>query len=1305
MNEDEILFDFIRTHTDNGVLLPDPQNPECYQADNNFLKIYHGEHYAGKGVPGLVSQTLKNTSTEAESYLNCGNNIFQKQLAFTKEDGSDLVLNASVIRIEKYGKKILMWGMSSTSAKQNPLHDESRSGEENSSQYPLSQHEMASLLANARDVLFIIAADGSFLYVSPNWTEFYGYGVHETVGRSFINYVHPCDLDLCIEALQTTVATGVAFPAVEHRILHKNGTWSWSLTTAKIDKDSKNIILTSHDITQLKTSQEKLKELALVASSTKDIIIITNAEGEIMWINDAFKNSSGKDESSTYGRYLSDLLKGPKTSAETIKRISRLFSDPEVIHDEIILFNKIGDSYWVEISITPVFNEAGKGTNLIAVCRDITFRKKSESELKQTQEMLEQTSRVARVGGWEYNVESGEINWAKITREIYEIPDSYHPTFESVMSFFKEGENRNRIMDALTNCIEYGTSYDIELEAITATGKQLWVRAIGAAVFVHDKCSRVYGSYQDISSRKLNEKKLLESSRMLEKLTNQAPGSLFQFQLYHDGSIRFPYFSHGLSKIHISDLLVPEMNRQQLLSMIHPDDIESFTLSIQRSAKSLENWEMDFRIMFPPGQVTWLSGEATPEKQNDSTLWHGYLQNITQKKLAVQELLRSEAKFRALYDATSDAVVLMNEDGIMDCNIAALAMFNLADQNQFKHLLLCDMMPDFQPDGAESEFKSKQVLDIAYDKGSHITELTFCRNKSKNREEFIAEVLLSVITINELQVMQIVIRDITSRKMAELQLSRAREHAEAASKSKSEFLANMSHEIRTPLNGIIGFSDLLMKTNLDNAQNQYMSMVRQSANSLLEIINDILDFSKIEAGKLELVREKTDLLELFGQVTDVITYQAHQKNIEILLNISPDVPQFIYTDPVRLKQILLNLASNAVKFTHQGEIEMKVELLASNDYRPSLFRFSVRDTGIGIESHNQRKIFEAFSQEDLSTTKRFGGTGLGINIANNLLGLMNSQLQLFSESGAGSTFFFNVEFEAAEPESEILWKYPEKLKRVLIIDSNASNGRIISEMLANRNIHSDYFTACPGSFKKIDNGSEYDVIIMDHQALESNILQAVRKAVTKDLPVIVLSRIAEEEILRDIKNEYNIEYRLVKPVKIQQLYDVLNEIAANNLEQQKSSVSRLKPRITTQIDLNNISRILIAEDHMINMLLVKTMLMKINPNIEIIEAKTGLSAVEMFKSENPDLILMDIQMPEMSGYEATRQIRNLDNGDAVPIIALTAGTVKGEREKCLQAGMNDYLTKPVIQATLEKTLKKWLGRLVKNKANVSLSSD
>jgi CheY-like chemotaxis protein len=353
-----------------------------------------------------------------------------------------------------------------------------------------------------------------------------------------------------------------------------------------------------------------------------------------------------------------------------------------------------------------------------------------------------------------------------------------------------------------------------------------------------------------------------------------------------------------------------------------------------------------------------------------------------------------------------------------------------------------------------------------------------------------------------------------------------------------------------------------MKSNLKKNQAEYMTTVNESATSLMEIVNDVLDFSKIESGKLELNIEEVNLFKLTNQVIDLFKFQANQKKIDLILDINNNVPQYILADSVRLKQILVNLLSNAIKFTNFGEIRLDINQIDFSNAKGSTIQFSVKDTGVGIKTQNNEKIFNSFVQEDNSTSRKFGGTGLGLAISNQLLALMDSKLQLISKYGDGSDFFFVITFKKAKHK-----KHPTAL------------------------------------------------------------------------------------FAKSIKDD------LIKPLH-------------------------------TLSDLT----VLIVEDNKINMLLAKTLVKRIISNCTILEAKDGNEAVDSYKKEKPDVILMDIQMPNKNGYEATDEIRQLKDSGDIPIIAITAGIMVGDKEKCLQAGMNDYLPKPIIQLDLEKVLQKWLNK-------------
>jgi PAS domain S-box-containing protein len=1027
--------------------------------------------------------------------------------------------------------------------------------------------DLSVLVSNMQDVLFTITPSGIFSYVSPSWTSMYGHSVEETIGRPFSDFIHPEDFETCLRALNETVKNGYPVPGgVEHRIRHHDGSWSWSNTTANVDDLSREIVLTSHDITELRNSREKLKELAFVASNTTDYILITDNNGLTTWANKSLELHTGYESAEVMGLRPTDIFSGPETSECTIAKIFEECKRYQTVEAEILFYKKNGEKYWIDLRIVPIMNDEGVCTHFISVGRNITLRKKSDDELKRIRGMLEQTNSIAKIGGWELHLDTAELSWSDVTREIHEVPADFQPEIQGAITFYKEGESRDTITRVVKEGIAKGTPWDVELQLVTARGNERWVRTIGKAEMVEGVCVRIFGAFQDITRRKQSE----------------------------------------------------------------------------------------------------------------------------------MEILRSEAKFRSLYDSTNDAVILFNRNSYLDCNPAALKLFGLNAVEELVRLPLGGLTGEGAP-GYETDEIALHHTGEVYEKGNSSFEWVYRRFGKKKGEVFVADVTLNLINIDDQQIIQSVIRDITVRKREERELMEAREQAEAASKLKSEFLANMSHEIRTPLNGVVGFTDLLMKTNLDDTQQQYMSMVFQSANSLLDIINDILDFSKIEAGKLELTFEKADLLEIGGQVADMVTYQAQQRQLEMLLNIASDIPRLVLTDSVRLRQILVNLLSNAVKFTLKGEIELRVELLekpAENDFT---LRFSVRDTGIGIEPQNQRRIFEAFSQEDSSTTKKFGGTGLGLTISNRLLGLMNSKLQLVSEAGVGSTFFFDVTFRAVEGEDLFVWENIDDIRKILVVDDNPNNGCILKEMLDNKNIASDYAGSAEEALAQLAAGTEYDVVLMDYQMQETDGIETVRKirgienGRFASLPIILLNSSIEEEKLNAVKEELDIRHSLVKPVKIQQLFNTLSQLAGRT----EPGVTANAPgeEVTDNIENNTeVVSVLIAEDHKINMLLVQTMIKKILPNAVITGVVNGEEAIRAFRSMQPDIIFMDIQMPEMNGYEATGEIRKLEEDGHVPIIALTAGTVVGEREKCLKAGMDDYLTKPVLKDTLEAAVRKWLVR-------------
>ncbi|HSI76026.1 MAG TPA: PAS domain S-box protein [Lunatimonas sp.] len=1156
--------------------------------------------------------------------------------------------------------------------------------------------------------------------------------------------------------------------------------------------------------------QKREKEFSHFFENGRGLLCTYGLDGQIISINTPGAQLLGYGKEDIIGKNFAEFLAcEPDKIAGFQTELMRQGSFSGILK----LFDKSGEFRDFQLHFC-LSQHTGNKPYVLVNGVDVTDILATQHELTVTKKLFEDTSRLAKLGAWEINIENENASWSDLTRGIFDVGPEFLPTLIGTVSFFKEGSHRKQFQEAIENAITNGKEFRLELILITSQNRESWVRINGQSEMNNGTCVRLFGSIQDINEAKVNSEALIKERKLLRTIIDNIPINIFtknsafqktlvnkaeldylgiqneelalgktDFEFYHgdtaeltreedrlilekgekiinkeviqikkDGTKRYCLISklpltneHGdveglvgisnditarkEAEIALSDKTkrldyiikgtnagtwewnvqtgerrfnyrmaemmgytleeIREVDRKTWESFCHPEDlVTSNLLLLQHFAGKSDFYQTQMRLKHKNGHWVWVmdrgkvaswSGDGKPLRM------FGTCQDISYNKNLENEIKANFEKFKQLFDLSPVGIALNDfESGkFLEVNTAFAAPTGYTKE-ELRSLSSNDITP-----AEELQKEEKNLADLIAKNKHDLFEKNFIR---KDGSTFPA-LVRGIRFLNEDQqwVMLSVIQDISEQKRHQTQLQEAKESAERANMAKSEFLANMSHEIRTPLNGVIGFTDLLMQTPLSDTQLQYMKTVHQSGHALLDLINDILDFSKIEAGKMDLSVERSDLFLLGEQVADITKYQAHSKQLELLVDISTTLPRYLYVDDVRLRQVLVNLLTNAIKFTSKGEVLLQVSEKEDLGEGKKVYRFAVKDTGIGIAKDKQEKIFEAFSQEDASTTRKFGGTGLGLTISNKLLALMGSQLQIESRLGIGSIFYFDLEVSAEEGERQV-WNGISSISHVLVVDDNETNRHLLRELLTDKGIRVSEAENGFDAIQLLEHESDVDVILMDLRMPYLSGLETAEKIrkldtpLASDTPIILLSSAGDERQDPDLMARLNIGQKLAKPIKADQIFEAFRKILSPeiNVDQAK------RKSLHEELFLSKPYKILVAEDNPVNMKLTKIILSKISDQIEIIEKNNGLEAYEWMIKETPDMILMDVQMPIMNGYETAKAIRNLETGKEVPIIALTAGTVMGEKERCIQAGMNDYVSKPIVQETLTKMMLKWL---------------
>ncbi len=744
-------------------------------------------------------------------------------------------------------------------------------------------------------------------------------------------------------------------------------------------------------------------------------------------------------------------------------------------------------------------------------------------------------------------------------------------------------------------------------------------------------------------------------------------------------------------------------------------------------------WRGEFKNKRKNGEEFWESASISPIKNEEGEITHfvAVKEDITEQKKIRESLRESEIQSRTIFQNSPVGILHVSKDGtVLDCNARHAELMGSTREKIIGMNLPNELRNDEVRaavlgalSGEQTEFEGeyssvsggKTILVRSVfnptEPGTSPTEVINTTEDITERKKMENELQKRVNELDEAQsAMLNMMEDLDEEKSK----------AQDATRAKSDFLANMSHEIRTPMNAVIGMAHLALKTELTAKQQDYLNKIQSSANSLLGIINDILDFSKIEAGKLDMEAVEFDLSETMDNVANVISVKAQEKeNLEVLFYLDSRVPNFLVGDPLRLNQILVNLGNNAVKFTEHGEIVLTTKMIETSDDKVTL-QFSMRDTGIGMTAEQQANLFQAFSQADTSTTRKYGGTGLGLTISKRLVNMMDGEIRVESESGQGTTFSFTANFGLGKETVKKRFVPSPDLRglKVLVVDDNATSRQIFQDILESFSFEVNLAASGEEALEEIaraDRDKPFELVIMDWKmpgmdGIEASERIKTNRALSKIPAIVVVTAYGREEIMQQA-DEIGLEGFLLKPVSSSVLFDAIMQALGKEV-QDGTHVRRKKERRPDDLKAIQGARVLLVEDNEINQQVAKEILE--GAGLVVTIANDGREGVDLVQSSEFEAVLMDIQMPVMDGYEATRKIREWElkaqsskpkatepkdksqdsvlspQSSALPIIAMTAHAMAGDEQKSISAGMNGHVTKPIDPDQLFATLQKWI---------------
>ena len=1227
-----------------------------------------------------------------------------------------------------------------------------------------SEQRFRSSFRDAAIGMALVGLDGRWLQANRSLCGLLGYEQNELLEKTFQDVTHPEDLGADLAEVRRMLSGEIETYRMEKRYIHKEGHEIWILLSVSLvrDEDGEPLYFISQvqDINERKKADRRLREseerYRNLVENIPAVVYIDRAD-----VPDVAAYTSPQIEA-LVGYTSEEWLEGrlwrklihPDDRDWVLEINGRARAAEEPFCEEYRLIARDGSVVWVRDESELLRDEAGRPLLWQGVLLNVTERKEAEEALRKSQERFRLAARVTNEVIWDNDLRKGTQRWDGALDDMF----GYRLPEETDGAWWEERlhpDDKERVVSGVLKVLNgLGETWSEEYRFRRADGT--YAAVVDRAYVVRDlggKAVRVVGSMADVTERRWAEERLREAEERYRTVVEEQTELICRFS--PDLTLRFVndaycrYFGLEPGEAIIGEGFIehiPDEYRALLEGNLHRLTPEQPTGTTEHRAFGLG------------GEVRWLQWTdlAIFDAEGNPVEYQSVGRDVTERKEA-EEALRREAAVVELLGmvATVANEAMTSEEAIQSCLELIWAhagwpvghayvvgdssdgtkpdhLWHVEDSARFEFFVHATEETLFKPGSGllsrvQASARPVWVADLGED------ALFLRRDQAAAaglKAAFVFPVLVAdeVVAVLEffstesarpdprlLECMNQIgtqLGRVFERERAERAKEEARRAAEEANRTKSSFLANMSHEIRTPMNGVIGMTELLLDTDLEEEQRDYAETIRRSGESLLSVINDILDFSKIEAGKMGIESIDFDLGTMVEDVSCVLAGRAQEKDgLELVCSVDPAVPTGLRGDPGRLRQVLTNLLSNAVKFTDRGEVVLRASLKGRQG-DVARVRFSVSDTGIGMTKEQCSRVFESFSQADSSTTRRYGGTGLGLAISSQLVELMGGEMGVESEPGVGSTFWFELPLVEQKDAAPTVARPAGKLEnlRALIVDDNATNRKILCEQLSSWGMRPRAAQGGPEALGELrsaaESGEPYDLAVLDMQMPAMDGMELARRI--KSAPLISTTCLLMLTSLGQRGNggealKAGIEGYLVKPVRQSELRHVLeNMMTATPLE---AAAQEDRTRLLTRHSLRERgatrARILLAEDNPVNQKVAARMLEKLGYRADV--AANGREALEALSLVRYEAVLMDVQMPEMDGYATTAEIRRREaaSGRRTPIIAMTANAMQGDREKALEAGMDDYVAKPVVLETLESALGRWVVGADEASANVS----